>query len=179
MHDHSRNRPTAGAPHRTARAPRLLLSVLLPALAGAVASGADARITDLTITKVESPAFGGMSFGSVGQYETLTGVAHGEVDPKDPRNAIITDIEFAPRNARGMVDYSMDVVITKPIDMGRGNATVLYDVPNRRLLDDALSRRPRHAEGVPEERIRHEPHLRDALHREGPAGCRPRFRGDA
>jgi hypothetical protein len=55
----------------------------------------------------------------------------GEVDPRDARNAIITDVEFAPRNARGMVEYSTDVVITKPIDMSKGNRTVLYDVPNR------------------------------------------------
>jgi len=45
---------------------------------------------------------------SGGQYETLTGVAFGEVDPADPLNAIVADIEFAPRNARGMVEYSMD-----------------------------------------------------------------------
>jgi hypothetical protein len=42
-----------------------------------------------------------------------------------------TDIESAPRNARGNVEYSMDVVITKPVDMSRGNGTVLHDVPNR------------------------------------------------
>ncbi|HEY3565109.1 MAG TPA: hypothetical protein VGL96_08900, partial [Casimicrobiaceae bacterium] len=97
--------------------PKKLVAVLVPAIVAVVALPAEARITDLQINKLESPAFGGMSFGSVGQYETLTGVAYGEVDPKDPRNAIITDIALAPRNARGMVEYSMDVVITKPIDM--------------------------------------------------------------
>jgi hypothetical protein len=114
------------APH-----PKKLLAVLVPAVVALVALPAEGRITDLKITKVESPAFGGTSFGSVGQYETLTGIAYGEVDPKDPRNAIITDIALAPRNARGMVEYSMDVVITKPIDMSRGNGTILHDVPNR------------------------------------------------
>jgi hypothetical protein len=113
------------------RAARNLLVVLLPVAVGVSAVPAQARLTDLQITNVESPAFGGATFGSAGHSETLTGIAHGEVDPKDPRNAIITDIEFAPRNARGMVEYSMNVVITKPVDMSRGNATVLYDVPNR------------------------------------------------
>ena len=44
---------------------------------------------------------------------------------------MITDIELAPRNSRGNVEYSMDFAITKPIDMSRGNKTLLYDVPNR------------------------------------------------
>jgi hypothetical protein len=124
MHVHPRRNRVVDA---STCAPRNLLALLLPAALFGIAHQAQARITDLQITKVESPAFAGASFGSVGQYETLTGVAHGEVDPKDPRNAIITDIELAPRNARGMVEYSMDVVITKPIDMSRGNGTILHD----------------------------------------------------
>src|SRR5215510_15174348 len=92
---------------------------------------AEARITRIVIETRTSPAFGGASFGNVGQYEQLTGVAYGEVDPKDPLNAVITDIELAPRNSRGMVEYSMDISILKPIDMGRGNGTLIYDVVNR------------------------------------------------
>jgi hypothetical protein len=91
---------------------------------------ADARITQLQITS-QTLAFGGMSFGAVGQYETIVGRASGEVDPNDPLNAIITDIQLAPRNVRGMVEYSMDVVITKPVDLSKGNGTLLHDVPNR------------------------------------------------
>ena len=92
---------------------------------------AEARITGIIIQNRTSPAFGGASFGVVGQYEQLTGVAFGEVNPKDPLNAVITDIELAPRNSRGNVEYSMDFAITKPLDMSRGNRTLLYDVPNR------------------------------------------------
>ncbi|HUC98582.1 MAG TPA: alpha/beta hydrolase domain-containing protein [Candidatus Polarisedimenticolaceae bacterium] len=92
---------------------------------------AEARITRIVIQTRTSPAFGGASFGAVGQYEQLTGVAFGEVNPKDPLNAVITDIELAPRNTRGNVEYSMDFAITKPVDMSRGNKTLLYDVPNR------------------------------------------------
>lgn len=95
------------------------------------AAPAAARITELIINQVESPTFGGAAFGAVGQYERLEGAAHGEVDPRDPRNAIIQDIALAPRNARGMVEYSMDVRILKPIDARRGNRTLLYDVVNR------------------------------------------------
>ena len=94
------------------------------------APAAESRITSLQITS-RTIAFGGQSFGSVGQYETLIGVARGEVDPDDPRNAVITDIQLAPRNTRGMVEYSMDVFINKPVDLSRSNGTILHDVPNR------------------------------------------------
>jgi len=103
--------------------------VIAAALVG-VGHSADARITQLQITS-RTVAFGGMSFGAVGQYETIVGRATGEVDPSDSLNAIITDIQLAPKNARGMVEYSMDVVITKPVDMSKGNGTILHDVPNR------------------------------------------------
>src|SRR4030095_15176923 len=116
------------------RVPRIARTFLLSLLAIALLSIsqlAEARITKLVIQSRTSPAFGGASFGNAGQYEQLTGVAYGEVDPKDPLNAVITDIELAPRNSRGKVEYSMDFAITKPIDMSRGNGTLLYDVPNR------------------------------------------------
>src|SRR5207302_378927 len=71
----------------------------------AAATAAQARITRIVITRVERPTFGGASFGSVGQFEKLVGTAYGEVDPKDPHNAIIQDIALAPRNAHGMVEY--------------------------------------------------------------------------
>jgi hypothetical protein len=95
------------------------------------ASPTQARITRIVIQNTVSPAFGGESFGAAGQYEQLDGVAYGEVDPRHPLNAIIQDIALAPRNERGMVEYSMDVSILKPIDMHRGNGTILYDVVNR------------------------------------------------
>ena len=38
-------------------------------------------------------------------YEELTGTFRGELDPRDPQNAIITDIDLAPRNPRGRVEY--------------------------------------------------------------------------
>jgi Alpha/beta hydrolase domain len=116
--------------HRPRIAQACLSSLLAVGLLG-IGHLAEARITKLVIQTRTSPAFGGASFGNVGQYEQLTGVASGEVDPKDPLNAVITDIELAPRNSRGMVEYSMDFAITKPIDMSRGNGTLLYDVPNR------------------------------------------------
>ena len=75
--------------------------------------------------------FGGVSFGAVGQYEKLRGTAFGELRPLDRHNAIIEDIEFAPRNAAGRVEYSMDILILKPVNLANGNHRVLLDLNNR------------------------------------------------
>jgi hypothetical protein len=109
---------------------------LLVAAVGAalLATGAaEARIVrvEMDAARSQSPTFEGRSFGSVGQYEKLRGIAYGELDPSDAHNAVITDIERAPRNARGMVEYSMDVFILKPIDYARGNKRLFVDHNNR------------------------------------------------
>jgi hypothetical protein len=91
---------------------------------------ARARIVRIQITKTESPTFEGRDFGN-GPYEKLVGVAYGELDPHDRRNAIITDIGLAPRNARGMVEYSMSIYILKPVDVNKGNHRLIYDATNR------------------------------------------------
>jgi hypothetical protein len=105
------------------------------ALVGAllVAPAAEARITKVEIdpTRSESPTFGGYAWPGVGQYEKIVGKAHGEVDPLDPRNAVIVDIELAPRNVRGMVEYAFDFYVLKPIDLSRGAHKVMYEPPNR------------------------------------------------
>jgi hypothetical protein len=48
------------------------------------------------------------------------------VDPKHPLNAIIQDIELAPRNARGMVEYVTDVEQRRPLlQCGQAGAETL------------------------------------------------------
>lgn len=100
----------------------------------ALPSLAEARITRIEITRVQSPTFDANSFGAVGQYEKLVGRAYGEVDPADGRNAIIADLGLAPKNAAGKVEYSTDIVILRPVDRSLGNHRVLYDVNNRGIL---------------------------------------------
>jgi hypothetical protein len=85
----------------------------------------------LEITERESPVFEGATFGAVGAYERLHGTAHGELDPAHPQNAGIVNLDKAPRNARGLVDYQSEFRILKPIDLARGNGWLVYDVPNR------------------------------------------------
>ena len=88
-------------------------------------------ITRVEITSVESPTFGGKVFGATGTYEKLRGKAFGELNPDDPRNAIITDIKLAPRNLRGNVEYSTDIYILKPVDLSKGNHKLFVEVNNR------------------------------------------------
>jgi hypothetical protein len=92
---------------------------------------AQARVTRVVIERRESPAFGGQSFGKVGTYEILSGRFYGEIDPKDSHNAIITDLQFAQRSARGMVEYSATFSLAKPIDLSKSNGVLYYNVPNR------------------------------------------------
>src|SRR5262245_54284756 len=97
---------TPGNRMNTSRLPRLSrLRIKTGGLALAVllvcALTAEARVTRLVIEQRQSPIFDGKSFGNAGQYELLIGRAFGELDPKDPHNAVITDLQLAPRNARG------------------------------------------------------------------------------
>src|SRR5262249_9413663 len=81
--------------------------------------------------------------GDAGQYETLAGKAFGELDPNDRRNAVIQDIKLAPRNARGMVEYTATFQIVKPVDMSKSSHLMWHDVPNRagRLTINPIERR--------------------------------------
>lgn len=117
-------------------------------LAGAIAAlclstaVSQAEVVRFDITE-RVPAFAGRSFGEVGPYERITARATIALDPTDDRNAVITDLAQAPRNADGKVEATTDIVILRPADPARGNGTLLLDVPNRgrklapQLFDDS------------------------------------------
>jgi len=65
--------------------------------------------------------------GSVGAYQKLRGVAFGEVDPADPQNAVLTDIELVS----GKVTYTMDIYILRPVNLDSGNRKLFDEVNNR------------------------------------------------
>src|SRR5687767_345203 len=90
----------------------LLLSVALLVVIAAPVS--EARVVRFVVEQ-RQPFAGGAEWGTSGPYERLTGTAHMEVDPRDPLNAIIVDLDKAPRNARGMVEYSTQFFILKPV----------------------------------------------------------------
>jgi Alpha/beta hydrolase domain len=84
----------------------------------------------LKIDRTE-PFAEGKEFGTAGAYLRLAGTAYGEVDPRHPLNAVIVNLDKAPRNARGLVEYEVDFDIMRPVDLSRGNQKVLYEVVNR------------------------------------------------
>jgi hypothetical protein len=96
-----------------------------------LAADVSAQITRIDFEVVESPAFDGESFGGIGQYERIRGIAYGEVDPEDVRHRGIIDLDKAPQNAQGLVEYSTTVEIYRPIDLGRWNKALYHIVPNR------------------------------------------------
>ncbi len=73
----------------------------------------------------------GMTFGAAGSYEKISGRIYFAVDPAVPANRIVADLDKAPRNAAGKVEFSSDFFLIKPKQIERGNGAVLYEVSNR------------------------------------------------
>ena len=96
-----------------------------------------AEVTRIEVTH-RADVLSGREFGLAGAYEKLSGTVHFAVDPTNAANQIITDIDKAPRNMDGKVEWSADFYLLKPKDAGRGNGTVFLEVGNRggrRLLN--------------------------------------------
>lgn len=64
-------------------------------------------------------------------YEKITGTIHFAVDPQLAVNRVIADLDRAPRNAQGRVEFSADLWILKPKESGAGNGAALLEVSNR------------------------------------------------
>jgi hypothetical protein len=95
-----------------------------------LATTAPAEVERVEITSREVFA-DGMNFGDTGPYEKIRGRLFYAVDPENPANAAIVDLELAPRGADGKVRFQGDFILLKPVDLQRGNGRLLYDVNNR------------------------------------------------
>lgn len=73
----------------------------------------------------------GKSFGNAGPYEKILGRVYFAVDPANLHNRQIVDLDKAPRNTHGEVEFSADLYLLKPKDMAKGNHAVLFEVSNR------------------------------------------------
>ncbi len=93
-------------------------------------STAAAEVVRIEIQR-RSDVAGGKSYGLAGPYEKLVGKIYYEVDPNNSVNQIVTDIEYAPTNAAGRVEFSSDFYLIKPKNIEAGNGVVLFDVLNR------------------------------------------------
>jgi hypothetical protein len=79
----------------------------------------------------KTPFAGGKSFGNVGPYERLLGMAHFAIDPNEKDLPFVCDLKFAPRNADGLVEFKAVLDIVKPVDMSKSNRKLLFDFSNR------------------------------------------------
>jgi len=111
---------------------RLVLSKLSSAivLVGLFAVPAASEVVRIDVQS-RSDLAGGRNFGAAGSYEKIVGKIFFAVDPSLPANRIVTDIERAPRNCAGKVEFSSDFFLIKPKNVARGNGAVLYEVSNR------------------------------------------------
>src|SRR5262245_27276448 len=73
----------------------------------------------------------GKPFGAAGPYERIIGRIFFAVDPANPHNRQIVDLEKAQRNAQGEVEFSADLYLLKPKDMTKGNQALWFEVSNR------------------------------------------------
>lgn len=90
----------------------------------------EARVVKFVVEQT-TPYLGGVSWGNAGPYQLLRGTAYMEVDPRDGENRVIVDLDDAPRNAAGMVEFSTPFLVLKPADMSRGNNKIFYALNNR------------------------------------------------
>ena len=111
---------------------RAMLSKLLGvvALVGLAASPLSAEVVRIEVQS-RSDLVGGQAFGAAGSFEKIAGRIFFAVDPSLPANRIVVDLDKAPRNAVGKVEFSSDFFLIKPKDIARGNGAVLYEVSNR------------------------------------------------
>src|SRR5882672_4997643 len=103
------------------------LMVFVAALAPAMTR---AEVTRVEISSRQD-VLGGKAFGTIGAYEKLSGKVYFAVDPNNPHNKIIADVDKAHKNSQGKVEFSADLLIIRPKDAARGNGVALFDVVNR------------------------------------------------
>jgi hypothetical protein len=93
-------------------------------------SPAGARVERIEILSRQAFA-AGTEFGHAGSYEKLRGRAFFTLDPDAAVNGPIADLKLAPRNDRGVVEFSAEFLVLRPADVTRRNGTLLYEVNNR------------------------------------------------
>lgn len=106
---------------------RIGAMVLAAVLAHSVAFAEVAKVSIAT----RAPVANGQAFGATGPYEKLSGTIEFALDPRDPHNKRIVDLDRAARAADGRVHFTSDLYVLQPVDPSKGNGVVLLEVINR------------------------------------------------
>jgi hypothetical protein len=109
---------------------RQLIIAGLSLAAACFSSPAGARVERIEILSRQAFA-AGTEFGRAGVYEKLRGRAFFALDPDAAANGAVADLKLAPRNDRGLVEFSAEFLVLRPADVTRRNGTLLYEVNNR------------------------------------------------
>ena len=87
------------------------------------------------VTRIEiisrADLLNGKEFGPAGAYEKIVAKVHFAVDPRNPHNKTVVDLDKARRNEQGLVEFSADLFMLRPKDLNRGNGAALFEIPNR------------------------------------------------
>jgi hypothetical protein len=109
---------------------RRIITAALFLTVACLSSPAAARVERIEILSRQDFA-PGIEFGDAGAYEKLRGRAFFALDPNAAANVPVTDLKLAPRDARGLVEFSAEFLVLRPKVTARGNGTLLYEVNNR------------------------------------------------
>ncbi len=99
----------------------LLLASVLPL---------SARVTRVEI-KSRQEVLGGKMFGDAGAYERITGRVYFALPVANAHNRRIVDLDNAVNLRDGEVEFSADFIAVRPKDEGKGNGSLILEVPNR------------------------------------------------
>ncbi len=105
-------------------------SLLITVIAVVMFSNCWARVGNVAIT-ARTDVLNGKPFGNVGAYEKITGRVMILLDPANPHNKQIVDLNLADKNKRGLVEFYCDFYVLRPKEMNKGNHSVLFEVSNR------------------------------------------------
>jgi hypothetical protein len=98
-------------------------TILVVATLAGFALRADAEVTRVEVASRADVGASG--------YEKIVGTIHFAIDPGDPRNRVIVDIDKVATNADRKVEFSADLYILRPKDAARSNGVALIEVSNR------------------------------------------------
>jgi len=119
------------------------LMLAFASLASALACAQFCADALAAVTRVEIDSKSAYGTFKPGAYIRWDALVAGELSPAAEA---IADLDQAPRNARGMVEYSTRLTLIAPADPARGNGALLIDVPNRGLaISSSLYNSPRRA----------------------------------
>src|ERR1700759_70055 len=92
-----------------------LAGVVSLLLIPSIGSAEVAKVTIATRTTVAD----GQAFGSVGAYEKLAGTIEFALNPNEPHNKAIVDLQYAPRAADGKVQFTSDFYVLQPVEQAK------------------------------------------------------------